>query len=366
MRRALTALLLAVLILGSGSISAQSDFVTTRFEAYLDSLRRQVGIPGLSAAIIASGDVVWEAGLGFADVERFIPATPDTPYYLGDLTQTFTAALLLQCFEEGRLHFWQPVVLQAPSGARTTATVQELLSHTVGTGASTTFRYDPARFAQLTPTVEACGPVSYRFRLFERILGRFGMANSVPGFDFAAGSSGPFPQGLAPEFDAERLAAFTTLVQQMARPYRIDRRGRPVLTAHPTAPLNAATGVVSSVRDLARFDAGLHSFVLFTEPTMTAAWTLPPAAQSAPGVGAAAGAQRMGLGWFVQQHQGEPLVWHFGFVPDAGSALILKLPRRQITLVLLANSDGLSAGYGLAAGDVTKSPFARLFLSIFG
>jgi CubicO group peptidase (beta-lactamase class C family) len=310
--------------------------------------------------------VVWEAGLGFADVDRFIPATPDTPYYLGDITQTFTAALLLQCFEEGRVHFWQPVSVQAPGGGRTTATVQELLSHTVGNGASAAFRYDPARFAQLTPTVEACGQVSYRYRLFQRILGRFGMANSVPGFDFAAGSGGPFPPGQEPEFDAERLAAFTTLVQQIARPYRIDRRGRPVLSAHPTAPLNAATGLVSSVRDVARFDAGLHSFVLFTEPTMTAAWTLSPAAPTALGAPVQSAAPRMGLGWFVQQHQGEPLVWHFGLVPDAGSALILKLPRRQVTLVLLANSDGLAAGYGLAAGDVTKSPFARLFLSIFG
>jgi hypothetical protein len=36
-----------------------------------------------------------------------------------------------------------------------------------------------------------------------------------------------------------------------------------------------------------------------------------------------------------------------------------------LTLILLANSQGLARPFGLSAGDVTVSPFARLFLSIF-
>ena len=34
----------------------------------------------------------------------------------------------------------------------------------------------------------------------------------------------------------------------------------------------------------------------------------------------------MGLGWFVQNYRNERVVWHFGFVPNAYSSLILKLP----------------------------------------
>jgi hypothetical protein len=72
-----------------------------------------------------------------------------------------------------------------------------------------------------------------------------------------------------------------------------------------------------------------------------------------------------GLGWFVQSYAGEPVVWQFGVGENASSALIVTLPRRGLTLVLLANSDGLARPFALSAGDLTISPFGRLFLGIF-
>ena len=59
-------------------------------------------------------------------------------------------------------------------------------------------------------------------------------------------------------------------------------------------------------------------------------------------------------------------MWHFGYAPDASSALFIHLPARHKTLILLANSDGLAAAFSLPNGDVTLSPYARLFLSLFG
>jgi hypothetical protein len=44
---------------------------------------------------------------------------------------------------------------------------------------------------------------------------------------------------------------------------------------------------------------------------------------------------------------------------------VLVLPRRRLTFALLANTDGLSAPPVLAAGDITVSPFASLFLNTF-
>ena len=73
----------------------------------------------------------------------------------------------------------------------------------------------------------------------------------------------------------------------------------------------------------------------------------------------------MGLGWFVQRYNDEPVVWHFGLVANGYSSMILKLPNRHLTLILLANSDGLTAPFQLASGDVTKSLFATLFLRLF-
>ena len=71
-----------------------------------------------------------------------------------------------------------------------------------------------------------------------------------------------------------------------------------------------------------------------------------------------------GLGWFVQNYNGERLVWHFGVTSGAASSLLIKVPGRDLTLILLANADSLSPP-SISEGDVTASLFAKLFLRLF-
>ena len=59
-------------------------------------------------------------------------------------------------------------------------------------------------------------------------------------------------------------------------------------------------------------------------------------------------------------------MWHFGDEPGAASSLMIKLPDERLTLILLANSDGLSAGLPLRNGDVMVSPFAQIFFTLIG
>jgi CubicO group peptidase (beta-lactamase class C family) len=122
--------------------------------------------------------------------------------------------------------------------------------------------------------------------------------------------------------------------------------------------MNATEGLVTTVRDLARFDAALDAIdaPLLLPETLAAAW--------APAAGRNGLPSPMGLGWFVQVYRGERVVWTFGNVANAYSALVLKLPAKNTTFILLANSDGLSAPFQLPAGDVTKSLFATLFLKL--
>jgi CubicO group peptidase (beta-lactamase class C family) len=117
--------------------------------------------------------------------------------------------------------------------------------------------------------------------------------------------------------------------------------------------MNAGTGVVSTVRDLARFDAALSAGALLTPLTLSRAWEN-------------AGSQPTGLGWFVQRYNGERVVWHFGLARDGYSGLFVKIPSRGLTLILLANSDGLAGPpYNLSEGSVTSNLFANLFLRLF-
>ena len=72
-----------------------------------------------------------------------------------------------------------------------------------------------------------------------------------------------------------------------------------------------------------------------------------------------------GQGWFVQNSSGVRLVWTFGHLPDAASALIVKMPSKRLTLVLLSNSGGLANTYQLEKGDIGTSPFVKIFLRLF-
>src|SRR5262249_3475062 len=136
-----------------------------------------------------------------------------------------------------------------------------------------------------------------------------------------------------------------------------DRNGKASRSDYAPRGLDAALGIVSTVRDLARYDIALDDGVLVRPEYLDVAWHNATSASGA--------ALPTGLGWFVQTYNGERVVWHFGYAPNAYSSLILKVPGRSLTLILLANSDGLSAPFSLADGDVTASLFARTFLRLF-
>src|SRR6185503_432344 len=53
-----------------------------RLEQRIEELRPLLKIPGMSAAIIKDQKVLWARGFGFADLEKRIPATPDTLFHL--------------------------------------------------------------------------------------------------------------------------------------------------------------------------------------------------------------------------------------------------------------------------------------------
>jgi hypothetical protein len=61
---------------------------------------------------------------------------------------------------------------------------------------------------------------------------------------------------------------------------------------------------VSTVIDLARFDAALDGDVRLTPRLKALMWT--------PIVSTGGDTLPYGLGWFVQTYQGEKVVWHYG------------------------------------------------------
>jgi CubicO group peptidase (beta-lactamase class C family) len=345
------AAMLVVSLVGGVSAQAPSPFATSPFEFYLDLLRQQAGIPGISAAIVQNGDIVWERGLGFQNVEDRIRATPDTPYPIANLSETLAATLLLECVEQRRVGLddraSQYGVLLPEQGA----TIRQILNHTSAATSGNGFHYNPSRFDQLTRVVEWCVPQPYRKTLAVRLLERLAMKDSVPGSDVQNGAV------LAQNLFADSVhRRYGDVLEKVAVPYKVDKKGRATRSPEDRDEgVSAAGGVISTVRDLARFDAGLD--VLLDHETLEAAWT--------NGAGRDRSAVPTGLAWFVQRYNGQDVVWHFGLSPNGYSSLILKVPDKELTLILLANSDGLSSSFDLPLGDVTKSLFAILFLRLF-
>ena len=317
------------------------------FERYLESLRQQAAIPGLSAVIVQDGRVDWERGFGFRDVENSLAAFPDTPYPIADLTQTFASVLLMQCAEHGTLRLDDPLAVWAvPNGA----TVRQTLAHSTSASLNS-FKYDPGNFAQLTTVVDACGGQSARQRVVKDVFDRLAMQDSVPGPDVAEPDS---PARSA--FDAADLDRYNAVLRRMAVPYKVDKRGKASRSDYAPKRIDASTGLISTARDLARYVAAIDDRILLDDDTVQAMWS---------NLSSTGATRPMALGWFVQTYNGERIVWHFGYVPDAYSSLILKVPSKRLTLILLANSDGLSAPFDLAQGDVTSSVFALTFLRMF-
>ena len=359
---------LATLLVALGAVLATANprgqeqaFGWIQFEEYLESLRQLAGVPGLSAAIVKDGRIVWERGLGFQDVEAGVRAAPDTTYHVVGLTQTVSTALLLECAEQGRISLDTTIDRFTQLVPVPGVTLRHLLTHTSDAVPGTSFRFDLSRFAALTPAIESCWPGrSYREVLTRRILGRLGMAESVPGQNVVLPTVVPT---LAPAiFDQLTLERYGALLARLARPY--GSGGAPA--TYPSDTLDAASGLVTTVRDLARFDAALDDLVLLQAATVELMWTPPAQALPAPLPTQAVGPPLPhALGWFVQTHEGELLAWQFGHWPGVTSSLIIKVPRQRLTFILLANSDGLASSSQLESGDVTRSLFARLFLRFF-
>jgi CubicO group peptidase (beta-lactamase class C family) len=59
---------------------------------------------------VVSGDgLAWSKSYGWADIEEKSPATKSTVYRIGSITKEFTALMLLQLVEQGKVHFSDPV-----------------------------------------------------------------------------------------------------------------------------------------------------------------------------------------------------------------------------------------------------------------
>ena len=111
----------------AGSHAAKIDEVVTGFH--------DAGQFNGSVLVAENGQVIYENGVGWANVEWEVLNTPDTKHRIGSVTKHFTSAIILQLVEEGEIELDAPIATYLPGypaeqGSK--VTVHHLLNHTSG------------------------------------------------------------------------------------------------------------------------------------------------------------------------------------------------------------------------------------------
>jgi D-alanyl-D-alanine carboxypeptidase len=114
--------------------------VAPRLEAKAASFVKEARLPGAAIGVVHGDDLVWSAGIGFADVAARRAPENTTLYRIASITKTFTGTAIMQLRDEGQLHLDDPAVAHLPElrgaaspfGAIETVTIRRMLSHESG------------------------------------------------------------------------------------------------------------------------------------------------------------------------------------------------------------------------------------------
>ena len=102
----------------------------------------ELGVPGVSVAVMAGGELAWARGYGFADVESRRPVTANTLFQAASISKPVAALAALQLVEEGRVDLDTDINTYLKSWAlpaneftsRSPVTLRRLLTHRAGLG----------------------------------------------------------------------------------------------------------------------------------------------------------------------------------------------------------------------------------------
>jgi D-alanyl-D-alanine carboxypeptidase len=135
--------------LGTIPAPAAKDEVESKLDAFTAAYMKAMNAPGMTQALTDKTATIRTAGYGYANLELKTPVTPDQLFQIGSMTKSFTALILLQLRDEGKVDLHRPVLeylpwlpVNMPYGP---ITAHHLLTHSSGLpDASAIFQSDPA------------------------------------------------------------------------------------------------------------------------------------------------------------------------------------------------------------------------------
>ena len=327
-----------------------------KIEGKLEARRKELGIPGISLVVVKDGEVIYMKGLGYKDFEKQVPVTADTQFAIGSATKAFTALTALMAQDEGKLslddspkkylpyfHMYDPETDKA-------ITVRDLLSHSSGLNrtdlAMVTGRLNRAELievaAQAKPTAKLREKFQYQNIMFVA-AGEVAAAAEKSSWDKLIADRVFKPLGMTNSTrsiaDMEKAKDFS-----FGYDYNFDTKETRRLPFRDIVEVAPAGSINSSARDMAQWlkfvlagGVAADGKRLVSEKGFDE-WTRPQMK--------IAGKSSYGLGWFIQDWNGNKIVQHGGNI-DGFNSLVAMMPEKKLGFVLLTNVSASSLGSDL-------------------
>jgi CubicO group peptidase (beta-lactamase class C family) len=341
------------------------------FEARVDKLRKQVGVPGMAIAIVENDNVTLAKGFGVSALGDAVAVDADTIFPTGSTGKAFTVAALGILVDQGRIGWDDKVIDHLPwfqmydPWVTREITIRDLLVHRSGLGLgagdllmvprtnlsraesvrrlryikpATSFRsgfaYDNVLYMVAGQLIEEVSGETWEKFVRDHVLKPAGMLKSTTDNDAR----------FATPNRAQPHARMNGGLRGVGDQSRLDERDDLGRNAAP------AGGLAVSANDMARWlliqlDAGKlpgGNDRLFSEAAHEQMWTPVTLQPIDPRPDALKATQPMfnayALGWDVRDYHGTRIVWHGGAVLGFLTAVVL-IPDKHVGFSIEVNSE---------------------------
>ena len=321
------------------TVAAALVTATGLADAVDDLLRKEMNeqrIPGAALTVIKDGKVVKSAAYGLANLEWNVPVATNTVFEIGSITKQFTAACILLLQQDGKLSVDDRIgehLRNVPEGW-TNVTIRHLLTHTSGIKSYTGLEgFALTKHLTQEEFIKSIGVQPLEFQPGEswkysntgyNLLGF--IVENVSGETYWQFLREHILQPLGMNATTDRNPA--NIITNRADGYE-QTKSTSINRDYDLTDVFAAGAMVSTVTDLAKWNAALETDNLLTANTKEQMWT-----QKALNDGSRT---KYGFGWRIETVEGHRNVGHSGST-SGFSASLQRFPDDRLTVILLTNS----------------------------
>jgi CubicO group peptidase (beta-lactamase class C family) len=341
LRMAVVLMILAAALAAAQSPASLPAATIEKVESAIKAEMSKQNIPGISAAIVTNHQLRWAKGFGMADLENSVPAKDVTVYRLASISKTITAVAAMQLNERGKLDLDTTIQKYCPAFPEKPwpITTRQLLGHLSGIRhyknqeeVNSTRHYttlvDALAMFKDEPLLQEPGTKYTYTTIGYSVLGCVVEgASGVKFVDYIRENIFK-PAGM----DTMRPDDVYEIIPNRAQGYRKLQSGELRNSSlADTSNKVPGGGLCSTVADLAKFAITVQTGKLVKPETLAPMWTRQKTRDGQP--------TNYGLGWFLDERNGQKEVWHTGGQQRVSTILYMR-PDQRLAVVLMSNLEG--------------------------